>query len=120
MDQMTKLLNRIRDSRLDGATSPGIQDPDPSPFCRTRVEYVDRILSEAVAVQVENQSAVDPGEQPEPDDELDARVEELRAARDESALAAYVLADQLRAYLTDGAGYCDRDELPTYRPQRHR
>lgn len=114
MDQMAKLMNRISAGRLVGATL-GLQRVEPGPFARTRAEFVDRILGEAVAFQVENDTDSDLGPAEE-DSELQLAIEEVREARDVAPLAAYALAGHLRQFLVS-SGYCDEDELPTYRPR---
>lgn len=113
MDPMTKLLNRISEARLNGHTGLGVSTPDPNAPAHTRAEYVDRLLAEAVAVQVENQTD---DEAPHTDDELQERIDELRGARDVSGVTAYTLACELAAWITL-SGYCDPCDLPTYEPR---
>lgn len=119
MEPMAKLLNRMRESRFTGL---GIDLAVNPLACSTRAAFVDRVLAEAVAFQVENldDSTLEPGEDPVPDGELDDRIDELRAAREVSPLAAFQLAQSLRAFLVL-AGYCDEQELPRYvtRPWPH-
>jgi hypothetical protein len=93
---------------------------EPSLVCHDRATFTDRMLAEAVAYQVENldDGDLEPGEDPTPDAELDDRIEELREAKECSALIAFLVATELRAFLLL-AGYADDDELPRYQPRRH-
>ena len=112
MDNMSKLLNRIAESRFAGV---GILPADPA-VCRTRAEFVQRIRQEAVSYQVENEDGeVEEGIEAGRDEELQGLIEDIRTAEaDGEALRAWALATETRRYLIAN-GYCDEGELPTYR-----
>lgn len=84
--------------------------------CRTRVEFTARILSEAVAFQVENlEHDGDPATDLEATDrDLDALIEMTRRAQtEEGTITAWVAAEELRRYLVVN-GYAEDHELPVY------
>lgn len=117
-DRIRSILNRMPDSRFAG---PAIGRPEPEDQtmrCRTRELFVRRMLSEAVAFQVENQNPEpDLCVEPMTDEELQHLIDDIRTelASDEP-LKAYVLADRLRQWLL-WQDYCDDEDLPTYNPR---